>query len=87
MLRLVTARQHAHDLEHRVVEANRLPDDRRVRAEAALPDAIGEHDDVALQTVVVCVEQPAVLRLDAQRVEESLGHACALKTSGSGPPV
>jgi hypothetical protein len=69
-------RHDADDAKRAIVEEHRSPEDRRIGAEALLPEAVAEHGDVAaFRHVVIGPDRAADQRRDAHDVEEPAGDA------------
>ena len=70
------ARRDADDRERLAVQRQAAADDRRIAAEAPLPETVGQHDDLLVAGGVVRArEQAAGRRPGAERLEEVARHA------------
>jgi hypothetical protein len=71
-------RHHAHDGRRPPADLDRTPDDRRVGAEAALPELVPEHDDGrSVGPVLLLGERATEHRRDAEHAEEVRAHTAA----------
>src|SRR5262245_23749460 len=62
-------RHYSHDRAAGFVEPKCLPNQRRICAEYASPEAMGQHDDATGLIVLLC-ERPTQLRLTAECLPE-----------------
>ena len=81
--KLERGRHHANHLRRTTIHRNRLPDDRRVRAEPPRPQRMTQHHDVvAAWLILVRDERAADLRGRAEQREERRGHDGAFDALG-----
>ena len=69
---LEAGRRHADHGERLAVQRDGLADDRRVAAEARMPQALADHDDVGARARIVVAEGAADQQWNAQQGEELL---------------
>ena len=79
-------RKHSDDFKRLAVEDGLAADDVRIAAEHPLPSAVADHRDVRWELGVFARdEQPPENRLDAERLEETLGDPAPINVSGWRP--